>query len=181
MTVKNWRLTVNYMGATTTEVVPEPELADVWTFVEIGAEIDKCDGGQFEDEVGPKESPLEWEGGRATETRCGPWKNGMDDYTVAFCDRLLARAGLPGLVRGVTLEETFDMEGVNAEELDALDRAEWTLTALPDVPDLDDEWLRAVAGSPRDRRPERTGQDAFWGRSCGPRVSRTPASRRSPS
>ena len=74
-----WKLTVRYMGASATDTVPEAELADPWTFVEISEDIDKCDGGHFEDGDGPTEHPLAWKDGRATETRCGPWKGGFDD------------------------------------------------------------------------------------------------------
>ena len=122
-----WKLTVRYMGASATDTVPEAELADPWTFVEISEDIDKCDGGHFKDGDGPTEHPLAWKDGRATETRCGPWTGGFEESTVAYCDRLLARAGLPTLVCGATLEETFNMEGENGDALDALDRAEWTL------------------------------------------------------
>lgn len=135
----NWKLTVNYMGHTAMQTVSEAELADRWTFVDISEDVDKCDGGHFEDEDGPTEHPLAWKDAKATETRCGPWRGAGEDSTVEFCDRLLARADLPALVRGATLEETFHIDGPNANALDVLDRAEWTLEALPDFADTDIE------------------------------------------
>ena len=91
----------------------------------------KCAGREFEDAGGPKEfedCPLDWKDGRATEPGCGPWWGGAEAATVTFCNGLLVRAGLPRLtaVDG-SPEATFDTEGVNAELLDALDRAEWRL------------------------------------------------------
>ena len=130
-----WKLNCRYMGATASETVSEADLRDPLHRVEMCEDLGKADGGQFEDADGPVDlgrSPLSWKYGRATETRCGPWMGGFEDATVTFYDGLLARAGLPALVRVATLEETFDIDGPNAELLDALDRAEWTLEALPE-------------------------------------------------
>jgi len=140
--VKRWKLTCSYMGATASETVGEADLRDPLGRVEICEDVEKGDGGQFEDEDGPLElgsSPLAWKDGTATETGCGPGRRGLDENSADFYDNLLARAGLPALVRGETPEETFDIDGPNARALDALDRAEWTLEALPDVIDFDIE------------------------------------------
>ena len=142
-----WKLTCFYMGRATTETVTEMKLRDRWTLVEMGEDINKCEGRLFEDADGPKgfdESPMDWKDGKATETGCGPWWGGVgrntltaDDDTVALCNALLVRAGLPKLtavmVDGVLdMEATFNVEGdgVNADQLDALDRAEWRLRPL---------------------------------------------------
>ena len=142
-----WKLTCFYMGRAITETVTEMELRDRWTLVEMGEDINKCEGRQFEDADAPKEfedCPLDWKDGKATETGCGPWWSGVgrntlaaDDETVAECDALLVRASLPKLTVMMTdsvpdLEATFNVEGdgVNADQLDALDRAEWRLRAL---------------------------------------------------
>ena len=60
-----------------------------------------------------------------------------DDDTVAICNALLVRAGLPKLTVVMAdglpdMEATFNVEGdgVNADHLDALDRAEWRLKAF---------------------------------------------------
>ena len=128
------RLSCSYMGRATTETMSGAELDERWTFLEMGEDLEKADGGQFEDADGPVDlgrSPLSWKDGRATETGCGPWWKGFEDATADYCDSLLTRAGMPALVRGAALGETFDVEGENAEALAALDRAEWMVEALP--------------------------------------------------
>lgn len=126
------------MGRATTETLTEAELRDRWTLVEMGEDVDKIDGREFEDADGPKafeDCPLDWKDGKATETGCGPWWGGVGrntvvplDTTVAECDALLVQSGLPRLtVVDGNLAATFDMEGVNADAPDALDRAEWRL------------------------------------------------------
>ena len=139
------KLTCFYMGRATAEVLTVLELRDRWTLVEMGEDINKCEGRQFEDADDAKEfedCPLDWKDGKATETGCGPWWSGVgrntltaDDDTVALCDALLVRAGLPKLTlvtknAAPDFEATFDMEGSNYEQLDALDRAEWRLRPL---------------------------------------------------
>lgn len=140
MTVTMWKLTCRYMGATASETVGEADLWDPLHRVEICEDLEKGDSGQFEDEDGPLElgsNPLDWKDGKATETGCGPWRWHLDENSADFYDGLLARADLPALVRGATMEDTFDIDGPNADALAALDRAEWTLEALPDVADPD--------------------------------------------
>ncbi len=122
------------MGRATTETLTEAELRDIWTLVEMGEDVDKTSGREFEDEDGPKtfeECPLDWKDGKATEAGCGRWWGiGVNaaslavyhDDTVAGCNELLVRAGLPRLtVVDGRLEATFDVEGVNAEQLEPSD------------------------------------------------------------
>ena len=142
------KLTCFYMGRVTTETATEAKLRDRWMLVEMGEDINKCEGRLFEDAddaKGIEEGPLDWKDGKATETGCGPWWSGVgrntladDDETVAECDALLVRAGLPKLTVVIAdgvpdMEATFNVEGdgVNADQLDALDRAEWRLEAAP--------------------------------------------------
>lgn len=142
-----WKLTCFYMGRASSENLRELDLRDPWTLVEIGEDIGKHEGRMFDDADDAKaieDSPLTWKDGQATETGCGPWWSGVGrntvaplDSTVAECDELLVRAGLPRLTvvmaDGVPdLEATFDTEncGVNYEQLYVLDLAEWRLRPL---------------------------------------------------
>ncbi len=150
--MKKWRLTCSYMGKTVEQAVSEFDLHDRWSLVELGEYAGKIVGRQFEDGDGPKDvndSPLTWKDGQATETGCGPWWGGAGrntpapyDTIVADCDALLVQAGLDPLAVVTTdgvrdLEAMFDTGGVNADALDALDRAEWTLDALPEAAPLE--------------------------------------------
>ena len=133
------KLTCFYMGRATTYTLTEAQLRDQWRDrVEMGEELGKGDGLEFEDPDGPKEfedCPLHWKDGKATEVGCGSWRSGADQDALDHCAPLLLRAGLPKLTlvmksAAPDFEATFDVEGVNADQLDALDRAEWRLRPL---------------------------------------------------
>ena len=70
------KLTCFYMGRSATYTLTEAQLRDQWRDrVEMGEELGKGDGLEFEDADGPKEfedCPLDWKDGKATEKRGGP-------------------------------------------------------------------------------------------------------------
>lgn len=135
-----WELTCFYMGRASSENLRKSGLQDRMSLVEIGEDIGKLEGREFEDEDGPKlmtECPLDWKNGKASENWCGPWRMELDADVIPICDELLVRAGLPKLTvvmaDGVPdLEATFDTEGcgVNYRQLYVLDLAEWHLRQL---------------------------------------------------
>ena len=128
--MKQYRLTVNYMGKTTSEVFNEEELVDWISISEMDEDVGKAYGGTFVSDGKDCETPLEWTNGQATELGCGLWRRWRHDSAVDECNILLARGNQTLITRvtlgGVTdLDATFDTmdDGINKYSLEELDEA----------------------------------------------------------
>ena len=150
--MKKYRLTVNYMGKTTSEVLDEEELVDPISLFEMAEDVGKGSGGIFISDEKECKTPLEWTNGQATELGCGSWWKWKHDSIVDECNILLARGNKTPITRvtlgGVTdLDATFDTmdDGINKDSLEELDDAYWTLDFLGEMAELDENyWILDV-------------------------------------
>ena len=150
--MKQYRLTVNYMGKTTSEVFNEQELVDWISISEMDEDVGKAYGGTFVSDGKDCETPLEWTNGQATELGCGSWWKWKHDSIVDECNILLARGNKTPITRvtlgGVTdLDATFDTmdDGINKDSLEELDDAYWILDFLGERAELDENyWILDV-------------------------------------
>ena len=145
--MKQYRLTVNYMGKTTSEVLDEEELVDRISLCEMEEDVGKAYGGTFVSDGKDCETPLEWTNGQATELGCGLWRRWRHDSAVDECNILLARGNKTPITRvtlgGVTdLDATFDTmdDGINKDSLEELDEAYWSLAVLGEMDELDENY-----------------------------------------